>query len=115
MTPFDSSLFWPAFKAAGILTEISVMPKDCALKPYSMWVSFEEPEVVLMLTGMQSKQYQIEYQTADAPALAEGDTVTIGEYTYTVRASPFVPDTGQWADDGYFRRALLTRALEECG
>lgn len=110
MSDFDSSLFWPAFSAAGMLREASTMlPGD--VRATTFRVGFRRPDVN-PITGMQSADFEIEYQYADAPTLAEGAEVLIDGVLYRVRQAPEVRING--GADGYFRCAYLTR-VDDCG
>lgn len=106
---FDASVFWPAFKAAGMLRPVKV-------KQAVVWVGYVEPDT-LRFDQTRSTDYEIEYQTADLPNLAQGDPVLlldaalvpIAKAKFRVREAPFVPDIPAEGNDGTFRRALLTK------
>lgn len=97
--------FWAESKAAGFLVSASTILPGCT-RPTDFDVRFGRPDANPM-TGVQSSEYEIEYQHSDAPTLVEGAQVLIDETLYRVRQSPYVePARG---DDGYFRTARLTR------
>jgi hypothetical protein len=100
---------------AGFLVVAIVRPKDCAARPFELACAFEQPDRVDMLTGRQSKEYEIEFAHVDAPDMVEGDEVEIDEVVYTVRRPPFVHDGGVGGIDGTYRRAVLTRRADDCG
>lgn len=116
MSDFDSGLFWPAFKATGLLLEASTVLPGCT-EPTVFDVAYRRPDVNPL--GMQSADHEIEYQHEDAPTLAEGAQViikhrrgvlgstVIDEVLYTVRQAPRVELAS--GADGFFRCAYLTR------
>ena len=97
MSDFNQALFWPAFKAAGFLRPALV--KQSGRLAATVDVGYVEPET-LRFDQTRSKDYEIEYQCADLPALAEGDMVTfldadgvpIPKAKFRVREAPFVTD-----------------------
>ena len=105
MTIFDSSVFWPEFKEAGMLRLASTILPGCT-EATEFDVRLVMPDVITA-NGQVSREYAIEYQHADAPTLAEGAEVLIDCTLYLVREDPFVDEEG--GADGYFRKALLTR------
>lgn len=107
---FDPSTFWPAFRAAGMLTFATLKQKGGAV---DVWVGFNRPDRPRFDGTSRSHDYEIEYQHADAPRLAEGDAVTLwtdatkaSGTKYVVREEPFVSEVD--GTDGFFRHALLT-------
>ena len=98
--------FAAAADAAGMRVDATVRPKDCVERPFSLRVAFDRPDVILDV-GAKSTEYVIEYLTADAPTLTEGDEVEIADVVYRVREEPRVPESG--GRDGTFSRATLTR------
>lgn len=107
MSAWDESVFWPAFEAAGMLTEARVALPNCPVETVAM-VDYSEPDVEL-LDGL-SKQYQIEYQYADLPTLAEDTELVLalpsGDTLFRVRQCAKVAEE---QNSGFFRRALLTK------
>jgi hypothetical protein len=107
MAAWDESVFWPAFKDAGLLVPAVINGGSPVV-----YVGYEEPDV-LLLDGSQSKQYMIEYQLDDVPDLAEGDAVVLTlrgqDVAFVVREPARVPDNPAQGSDGFWRRALLTR------
>lgn len=107
---FDQSLFWPAFRAAGLLRLATVTISGGDV---DAWVSYRSPDALRMDGRTRSTEYEMEFQTADLAGLAAADAVTIwadadktSGVAFRVREAPFNDDP---AADGYFRRALLTK------
>lgn len=98
--------FGVAADASGFRVAAAVRPKDCVLEPFSVQVAFDRPSDLLDV-GAQSTDYVIEYVSADAPTLTEGDEVEIMNVVYRVRREPIIPQIG--GRDGTFSRATLTR------
>lgn len=109
MTAWDERVFWPEFKAAGMLVEASTVLEGCD-QPTTFDVRYARPDVD-PFTGARSNDHTIEYQHCDAPTLQEGDEVIIqherGAILYRVRENPYVDPMG--GASGYFRTAKLTR------
>lgn len=101
----DDALFWPEFKRAGMLDEARTILPGCTSETV-FDVRFGRPDVN-QITGMQSSDYEIEFQYDDAPTLREGAQVIIGGAMFKVRAAPFVDP--QRGDTGHFRTAYLTK------
>lgn len=101
----DRSIFWPAFVAAGLLSTATITSGGTTAN-YS--VGFSQPDQPRFDGRGRSSEYEIEYQAADLPALAENDAVTIDGTAYRVREPSYVTPGGN-AADGYFRCALLTK------
>lgn len=98
---FNPNIFWSAFSRAGMLTAATYQPAAGPAIPVQ--VGFTQPDVLLLGDMVQSTDYAIEYQTADMPALASGETITIGATTYKVRRNP------EKKGDGTFSHVLLTK------
>jgi hypothetical protein len=110
VSDFDSAVFFPAFAAAGMLFDAStVLPGHTKATEFK--VGFRKPDVN-PITGMQSADYEIEYQYWDAPTLAEGHAVIVDGVLYRVRSAPQV--TVDAGSDGFFRCAYLTREATVC-
>lgn len=105
MTTLDRSAFWPQFLAAGFL-DTATITSGGTTDDYN--VGFSRPDQPRFDGRGRSTDYEIEYQAADLPSLAENDAVTIDGINYRVREDPFVEPGGN-AADGYFKRALLTK------
>ena len=109
MTAFTDGVaaMWPEFKAAGMLHVATDADGDFD-------VSFKRPGELMLNNGAISNEYQIEYQHADRPLLAEGLALTLADPdgvalgSFRVRRAPFIDAPGT-AADGYFRHALLTK------
>lgn len=99
---FDPSIFWSAFSRAGMLVEATYHPAAGPAVP-GIQVGFTQPDVLMMGDMVQSTDYAIEYQTADMPALARGETITIGSDTYKARRPP------EKKGDGTFSHVLLSK------
>lgn len=96
---FDAAIFWPAFAAAGMLTEAVYMPAGGGQMPVQ--VGFVRPEALLLGDMVQVEQTRIEYETSAMPDLAHGESINIGAVAYTVRGEP------EKKGDGYFSTAEL--------
>lgn len=115
MTDFDRSVFWPEFKAAGMLSPAAV--KQAGKPRVLVDVRYSQPSDGI---GSQvSQQHSIKYQHADLPYLAEGDLVdfldadgaVIRAQRFKVREAPLVSNNPGDDTSGYFRHALLTRIV----
>lgn len=78
--------------------------------PFELDVDWCQPDVNPM-TGVQSSDYEIEYEYADAPDLTEGDQLLKDGQLYLVRQPPRVEGIDA---TGYFRKALLTKVIPTC-
>lgn len=107
MSLFDDAVagLWPAFKQAGMLSVAMITSGGTT---FVIDVGFSMPDMDRLGRGVLSRDYEIEYQHADAPELAEDDAVVIDGVTYRVREAPYIPHPGN-AADGIFRCALLTK------
>lgn len=105
---YSDARFWPAMKAAGMLKLVQWLAKGTATV-VDAWVVFKAPDDVLS-TGVVSRTFTMEYQHADLPTLAQGDSVLIGEapdvMRFEVREPPVIEDGNP---NGYFRTVKLTR------
>jgi hypothetical protein len=106
---WNEAVFWPAFKAAGMLDVAQVLLAGSDV-PLSVDVDFSKVDVNPM-TGVQSTDYEIEYQFDDLPTLAEDDQVIIRATLYRVRQVPRIEGIGA---TGYFRKATLTEVRKTC-
>lgn len=88
---FDSSVFWPAFKLAGMLDEAVYQPADRPAVPFD--VSFTRPDQVVLDGMVHSTDYSIEYQGADIE-LKRGYVLQILGGTYKVRQTPAAKGDG---------------------
>jgi len=102
---FDPAVFWPAEKAAGMLSVATDADGDFD-------VMYQRPGRVLP-SGAISNEHEIEYQAADR-TLSEGDTLSLTDPSgnalgnFKVRGAPYIPEMGN-AADGTFYCALLTK------
>jgi len=112
---FDPTVMWPVFKATGFLRRISVKPKAGGATLLGD-VDWSQPDEI-MGSNSRSREYRMEYLTADFPALAEGDTVqlldeddvAIAGMKFKVRAPAYVSNRPLDGDDGTYRMAMLTK------
>lgn len=102
---FDASVFWPAFKAAGLLVAATVNGGD------AVDIGYSAPDRPRLDGTMVSTEWEMEYQATDLPDLAEDDLVTItGFGNFRVREPSYTPEGVQgWGADGFFKRARLTK------
>ncbi|WP_136419967.1 hypothetical protein [Herbaspirillum sp. ST 5-3] len=98
---FDASVLWPALKAAGMLVEAEYQPSSGPSAPVD--IGFVQPDVQLLGGMVQSSEFEIEFQTADMPALQMGETLTFGAATYKIRANP------KKKGDGFFSTVTLSK------
>lgn len=113
---YDPQL-WRDLGDNGFLVEASTVLPGCTA-PTTFMVGWRRPDVN-PITGVQSADFEMEYQRDDCPTLEEGAQVIInhtrtvlGETVtepvlYVVRA-PTQVDVAK-GDDGFFRCAYLTR------
>lgn len=114
MIGFDESVFWPAMQSVNMLTPVRV--KQSGKPAVDVHVEWFEPDLI-MASGAQSRAYDMKYQTADLPALAEKDVVQwldagglpIKDKKFEVREPPRVSDNPAESQTGFFRRAALTK------
>jgi hypothetical protein len=97
-------VFYPAFQRAGMLKLATVVLAGESVTREA-YVDFCKPDVNPM-TGVQSSDYEIEFQAADFPGLSEDDQVIIDGEKYIVRDDSRV--AGLEAT-GFYRKALLTK------
>lgn len=103
-----ANLFWPAFKAAGLLDTVYPLVGVPLQRGEPVDVGWEEPDVSVLNGAGQSRQYMIEYQAKDM-RLTKGDQL-IRESNgkrYVVRQQPFIPDSAYQGNDGQFMRVFL--------
>lgn len=88
---FDSSVFWPAFKQAGMLDEAVHQPVGGPAVAFD--VSFARPDQVVLDGMVHSTDYSIEYQGADI-GLQRGYVLQLAGGTYKVRQTPTAKGDG---------------------
>jgi len=93
--------FFAAFEEAGMLTDALYTPSLGDAR--TVKVGFAQPDTLLLNEMVQVAQYQIEYETAVMPDLADGESIVIGGETYLVRGEP------QKKGDGYYSTAELIK------
>lgn len=98
---FDPTDFMATFEAHGMAVRAirTAVPGDTGFV-----VGFVQPEELILGDAVQTAQIEIEYATADAPALALGTGLTIQGAAYRVNAVP------RKRGDGTFSRAALEEA-----
>ena len=110
LTMYTETIFWPVFEATGMLTDVEVVAKGTA-RAIAGKVLFRRPDQYLT-TGTVSREFAMEYQHADFPALARGDQVLIATgdnvMRFEVRENPTIEDGNP---TGFFRVARLSRVL----
>lgn len=99
---FDPSIFFPAFKAAGFLRSAAFSLAGGATYA-DVSIGFTQPDVPAVTGLAQSREYEIEYETAAAPSLARGDAAVIDGVSYKLREDP------RSQGDGHYSKVLLTR------
>jgi hypothetical protein len=106
---WNEDIFKAAFVGAGMWTPIQVLYAGTDV-PFQIDADWYAPSVNPM-TGVQSTDYEIEYEYADAPELDEGDQVIKDGALYRVRQEPRVDGIDP---TGFFRRTLLTKVAPAC-
>jgi len=98
---FDPDSFMGIFEAHGLATRAvrTAVPGDAGFV-----VGFVRPEELILGDAVHTAQIEIEYATADAPALVVGESLTIGGMAYRVQNAP------RKQGDGTFSRASLQEA-----
>lgn len=89
-------------KAAGMLKVARYQPPSGPAVDID--VGFRAPDALLLDGQVQSTQYEVEYQTADMPALKLDETLTIDGTAYKVRTKP------EKRGDGFFSTAMLSKS-----
>lgn len=95
---FDASVFWPAFKGAGMLDVAVYQPLNGVAVPFD--VSFSRPDEIVMDGMVHTTDYTIEYQAGDIE-LQRGHVLRIKGVDYKVRQTP------KAKGDGTFVIAML--------
>lgn len=105
-TPFEAARgqMMAAFTAAGLSKSASTVLPGCTVAT-DFAVLFRRPDLTLG-SNAQSRDYEIEYQYADASTLTEGAEIIVDGVLYRVRAEPHIDP--QRGDDGFWRCAYLT-------
>jgi hypothetical protein len=88
---FDSSVFWPAFKLAGMLDAAVYQPPNGVAVAFD--VSFARPDQVVLDGMVHTTDYSIEYQGADIE-LQRGYVLRICGADYKVRQTPAAKGDG---------------------
>lgn len=102
---WDQSRFFPAFKRAGMLTDVTVITGMHEGEIVSGNLS--TPDVVEASIGHSVPDFRFEYETADLASMSAGDQVQIGERLYRVIGSPLRQG------DGFY--SILALALNRVG
>lgn len=98
---FDASMLLNTFEAHGMATRAYRMG---VANDAGFIVGFVTPEQLILGDSVHTALVEIEYATADAPALTIGAALTIGSTTYRVNQQP------RKQGDGTFSRASLEEA-----
>jgi len=88
---FDASVFWPAFKDAGMLDVAVYQPLNGIAIPFD--VSFKRPDQVVLDGMVHTTDYSIEYQAVDI-VLQRGYVLRIEGIDYKVRQTPSAKGDG---------------------
>lgn len=88
---FDSSIFWGAFKDAGMLVAATYQPAVGDLVEFD--VGFNRPDQVVLDGVAHSTQASIEYQAVDIE-LRRGAVVKVDGVDYKVSQPPMAKDDG---------------------
>lgn len=98
---FDTSIFMPTFEAHGLAVRATRtrVPGDAGFV-----VGFVQPEQLILADAVHTAQIEIEYTTAEAPALVPGTELTIKGVVYRVNQAP------RKQGDGTYTRAALEQA-----
>lgn len=103
---WDESVFFPAFKAAGMTKSATASPAG-GTEVGPVDVLYRKPDARLAGGAVQSTQHTMEFQAADLPGLREGDAVAIdGEGSFRVREVPYIDGADP---TGFFLTAVLTK------
>ena len=97
---FDTSVFWPAFKQAGMLDVASYQPPIGQAIDFD--VGFKRPDQVVLDGMVHTTDYSIEY-LASAVELKRGFIIAVAGVQYKVRQTPMANG------DGEFVTALLEK------
>jgi len=95
----DNSIFFAAFKSAGLLEPCVYKPGTPAEKGFD--AGWQQPDSLFLGDEAQATDYLLEFQTADLPTLRQGDAITVAGVAFTVRAP------AQKRGDGYFSTVAL--------
>ncbi|HOX90229.1 MAG TPA: hypothetical protein PLN55_11510 [Burkholderiaceae bacterium] len=99
---FRPQVFFQAFQRAGLLVQATHLPASPT--PTDFAAHWLRPDRLLLADEAQTVDYEIEYQTADAPAIRRGDPLRVDGKDYVARSAPRA--TG----DGYFSHLMLDAA-----
>jgi hypothetical protein len=88
---FDASVFWPAFKDAGMLNVAVYQPLNGVAVSFD--VGFSRPDQVVLDGMVHTTDYSIEYQAADIE-LQRGYVLRIDGVDYKVRQTPAAKGNG---------------------
>jgi hypothetical protein len=97
---WDTSVFWGAFKAAGMLVEATFQPS--AGPAITFDAGFTRPDTIVLDGVVHSTDYSIEYQSGDVQ-LVRDNVIAIDAVQYRIRQSPTAKG------DGTFMVALLEK------
>ncbi len=96
---FPVAALFRAFKRSGLLVSVAYKPGTAAERAFdAQWL---QPDQLLLGDDAHGTDFEIEYQTADAPPLGKDDPLRINGIAYLVRQKP------RTQGDGHFTRCLL--------
>lgn len=98
----DNSIFFAAFKSAGLLDPCVYKPGTVDEKSFE--AGWQRPDMLLLADEAQATDFLLEFQTADLPALRIGDPITVDGVAFTVRA------LAMKGRDGFFSTVALKPA-----
>jgi hypothetical protein len=98
----DNSIFFEAFKSAGLLEPCVYKPGTPSEKTFD--AGWQQPDNLFLGDEAQATDYLLEFQTADLPTLRNGDPITVAGVAFTVRAP------AQKRGDGFFSSVALKAA-----
>lgn len=101
---FNSSEFFSAFARHGLLVDVTHTSAEGAVVTFK--AGFKRPGELLLSENVVSDEYALEIEVVTAPAMAEGDQVSIAGVVYSLRTAP------RRTGDGAFAVVNLSRIGE---
>jgi hypothetical protein len=98
---FDQAVFWPQFKAIGMLETATLYPGTPDQRDID--VGFDQPGALQLDGAVGVTSFQIEYQTGDAPTLKREHRLLLKGTLYKCAQSPLPKG------NGYFSTVMLSR------
>ena len=90
---FGEGVFWPAFKGAGMLEVVELLPESGDSVTFD--AGFERPDQIVLDGVAHTTGYQIEYQATDV-TLQRGNRVRIAGQAYKVTEPPRATGGGEF-------------------